>query len=151
MSAKPYYVYLVNFLDGSVGYGVKSCDSLPNRNTKYVSSPEPNKSFKNKFAYRKTVLKTFPTKELALAEENRLIVAYRNANPTSTLNARVIGERAPVKAKYAFLSPSGELHSCNNLAKFCREQDVRQPGMSQVHHGKAKHHKCWTKYVASSV
>ncbi|CAM0045809.1 HNH endonuclease [Vibrio phage K437a] len=46
---------------------------------------------------------------------------------------------------YKFISPDNERVSLFNLRKFCREQGLAQGHMGDVHSGKAKSHKGWTK------
>lgn len=47
---------------------------------------------------------------------------------------------------FKFLSPKGEAVDVNGLSSFCRDRGLRQSHMSQVHNGKRKSHKGWTKY-----
>ncbi len=46
---------------------------------------------------------------------------------------------------YTFRSPNGAVTKVYNLNKFCRDNGLHQVFMSQVHSGKRKSHKGWTK------
>lgn len=46
---------------------------------------------------------------------------------------------------YSFISPSGEVVNIYNLNEFCRNNGLNHGNMSQVHLGKLKQHKGWTK------
>ena len=48
---------------------------------------------------------------------------------------------------FEFISPSGVLTNIYNLNEFCRNNGLAGSAMSNVHLGKRKHHKGWTKYV----
>lgn len=47
---------------------------------------------------------------------------------------------------YEFLSPNGMYICVYNLHKFCRINNLHTGHMSEVHSGKRKTHKSWTKY-----
>jgi len=48
---------------------------------------------------------------------------------------------------YVFLSPGGVEFKVNNLADFCRENELNSSAMSAVHNGKRNKHKGWRKHV----
>ena len=47
---------------------------------------------------------------------------------------------------YVFVSPTGEKVEIYNLNEFCRENELQQSHMSQVHAGNRNQHKGWTKH-----
>ena len=48
---------------------------------------------------------------------------------------------------FEFLSPNGMYVGVYNLSEFCRLNKLNTSAMCQVHKGKAKQHKGWTKYI----
>lgn len=51
-----------------------------------------------------------------------------------------------IKAKakhYKFINPEGEVVEIYNLASFCRENNLQQNNMGQVHLGRSPYHKGW--------
>jgi hypothetical protein len=49
--------------------------------------------------------------------------------------------------EFAFLSPSGALHTGSNIAEFARVQGLHQAHLTAVKNGKRKHHKGWTAHI----
>lgn len=52
-----------------------------------------------------------------------------------------------IKVKYSFIhGETNEVVEPISLTKFCKERGLTQSSMSQVHNGKAKHHKGWINH-----
>ncbi len=71
------------------------------------------------------------------------IVSYQNSLDVVSRKDNTIEASAK---HYVFKDPEGEEVKIYNLAEFCRENRLTYCSMSQVHVGKAKHHKQWTKF-----
>jgi len=75
-------------------------------------------------------------------EKKKSYKGYIKANPKTDR----IKNMKPFGAKeWLFKSPEGELIKIENLLKHCRENNLTQSCMNEVHSGKARSHKRWTK------
>lgn len=58
--------------------------------------------------------------------------------------ALVLDRGAALRKTYSLLSPSGQIHTTNNLEKFCHENHLTKQLIQRLKSGKAKTHKGWT-------
>ena len=65
---------------------------------------------------------------------------------TCTFVSNQVNSEVALSKDYTFIDPKGGRREVYNLNKFCKDNNLTHPCMHNVHTGKAKSHKGWTKY-----
>lgn len=125
--------------------GVQFCDDHPLAKSAQVVSPEGILfSFTNINAFcKKYNLKT-ASMCVMLNGGYGHHKGWRLATPES-IGISFADVPHPMAKAYKFVSPDGQLFNVTNLRKFCEEKGLSKVMMGQVHNGKYRHHKGWTK------
>lgn len=87
-----HYTYKISFPTGHIYYGVRSCKCLPENDT-YLGSPVTHKNYWTKYEPVKTVLASWPTREIAEEIEDELILYQWSLDKNLSLNAGVNGTK----------------------------------------------------------
>jgi hypothetical protein len=151
-----HYTYKISFPTGHVYFGVRSCKCLPEEDT-YMGSPSTFKHYWKDHEPSKTILACWPTREIAEAIEDELILYQWSLDRNLSLNATVNGTkfnrcgvkhsdetRLKMSGPYVLVSPEGIVYEGNNLTEFCRNINISPSHFPQIARGHRLHYKGWT-------
>lgn len=158
-----HYTYKISFPTGHIYFGVRSCKCLPEEDH-YLGSPATFKHYWEEHEPTKTVLACWPTREIAEAIEDELILYQWNLDKSLSLNASINGTKfnrygvnhseefiAKRSKKWEFVDPEGNIIEIFNLEKFCREKNLNARNMSSVSKGKCFTHKGYRQVNTKNV
>lgn len=157
-----YYIYQVNFSDGTYYIGSrKSCVS-PELDTSYWGSPVTHKlKWKDQDLIKeKIIIKSgFKSYESMRLFEIELIKSAWKIDRVNNLNENCGGSFSEQSCKLGgklssllveFTDPDGNVHVHYGINAFCRNNDLDQSHVVGVLKGRHNHHKGWTaKYLSS--
>jgi hypothetical protein len=158
-----HYTYRISFPTGHVYFGVRSCSCLPEEDS-YLGSPATFKHYWEEHEPTKTILACWPTREIAEAIEDELILYQWSLDKSLSLNASVNGTKfnrygtkhseefiANRSKKWEFVDPEGKVIEVFNLEKFCRDKDLDPSNMRSVNKGRDSVHKGYRQVNENTI
>jgi hypothetical protein len=155
-----HYVYKISFQTGHAYFGVRSCECLPEEDTKYLGSPQTYKHYWDNFIPCKTIIRQFETREEANSFETELISWVWSVDANLSLNAatghtnfctlgttRTEKQKLKIAKPYYLVSPEGLIYKGVNLREFCLSNKFPESTLRQVIKGKKFQYRGWTNSV----
>jgi hypothetical protein len=163
----PHYTYKIKFETGHIYYGIRSCKKDPYQDN-YFGSPVKYKDYREKYSFKKTILKIYSDEDYAKAlDDERFLINWQwnstdtgkkwslnagityfpNYGKVKIMTSKMLKAREKINEEqcinFFIISPNGQMYEGKNLREFCITKNLQYKTVHGVVKGRCKTWKGW--------